>query len=708
MRSHQTVAREIIGVTAAVLAALVAVPATGVDAQGGVATISPERAAALAVNELEAVEGGYQVRSPTLRASFSAGGLELRPRGSDLRWSWRFTRLEPGGKASVGPIPPASPEAGLLRYGRGILDEEYELEAEGIEQRFVLHAPPPLDSGDLVLEGEAVCHAELRAAGGGWEWRGGRGMVRLGPATITDATGAILPSFFEVNAATTRLVVASTALAGAAYPLTIDLEIRAYSLRISDMGGTGDPYYQTFWSDVAYNSAGNQYLVVWSGDETGSGFANDEFEIFGQRLDAATGTAVGTNDFRISNMGGTGDPNYSALWPAAAYNSTNNEYLVVWSGDDEVGGLIAGEYEIFGQRLDAATGAELGANDFRISDMGATGDPSYGAWSPAVAYNSTNNEYLVVWDGWDNVGGLVSWEFEIFVQRLDAVAGGSLGYNDLRISDMGGTGDPNYGAWSPAVAYNSADNRYLVVWTGDDDIGGLVEGEYEIFGELMDAATLTQLGGNDFRISDMGGTGDPNFDAESPAVAYNSTNDEFLVEWDGDDNVGGLSDNEYEIFSQRLDAETGSPVGANDFRISDMGGTGNADFTASYPAVTFSSTADQFLVVWCADDNVGGLIPFEFEIFGQRLDASTGAQVSINDFRISEMGGTGSSLYAAFDASVASGSPAGQFLVVWSGDDNTGGLVDDEFEIFGKMLGILPFEDGFESGDTSAWSTTVP
>ncbi len=25
-----------------------------------------------------------------------------------------------------------------------------------------------------------------------------------------------------------------------------------------------------------------------------------------------------------------------------------------------------------------------------------------------------------------------------------------------------------------------------------------------------------------------------------------------------------------------------------------------------------------------------------------------------------------------------------------------------------KRLGILPFEDGFESGDTGAWSTMVP
>jgi hypothetical protein len=706
MRSLQTAARGIIGVAAALLAVIVAVPATGADAQGGVATISPERAAALAVNELEAVKGGFQVRSPTLRASFSAGGVELRPRGSDVHWGWRLSRLEPGGEVDVQSIAPANPEAGLVRYQRGTVDEEYEFEANGIEQRFVLHQPPP-GGGDLILEGTVACRAELRAAAGGFEWRGERGVVRLGPATVVDASGSTLPSSFEVSATATRLAVAGEALIGAAYPVTIDLEIRAYSLRISDMGGTGDPLYRADTPAMAYNSNSNQYLVVWSGDDTGGGLANNEFEIFGQRLDAATGAEIGANDFRISDMGATGDPDFDAESPAVAYNSTNNEYLVVWSGDDNTGGLIGGEFEIFGQRLDGATGAEIGANDFRISDMGDTGDPSYDAFGPQVAYNGTLNEYLVVWGGGDNVGGLVAWEYEIFVQRLDAATGGSLGYNDLRISDMGGTGDSSYAAVDPAVAYNSTDDRYLVAWSGDDNVGDLVDEEFEVFAELMDAATLTQLGGNDFRISDMGGTSNPDFDAESPAVAYNSTNREFLIVWSGDDSVGGLVDNEYEIFGQRLDAEIGSQVGTNDFLITDMGG-GDPDYGAYFPAVAYDSTSNQYLVVWHGDDDIGGHVDEEREIFGQRLDGATGAEVGADDFRISEMGGTGDPDYSAYFPALASGGAAGQYLVVWQGDDDTGGLVDLEYEIFGKMLGVLPFSDGFESGDTGAWSTTVP
>ena len=110
---------------------------------------------------------------------------------------------------------------------------------------------------------------------------------------------------------------------------------------------------------------------------------------------------VGANDFRLSDMGQ--DNTYDAFSPAVAYNSTDNEYLVVWYGDDDdAGTVVDGEYEIYGQRVDAATGVEIGP-EMRLSDMGPDGDPAYDAYNPAVAYNSTDNEYLVVWHG-DDVG----------------------------------------------------------------------------------------------------------------------------------------------------------------------------------------------------------------------------------------------------------------------------------------------------------------
>lgn len=154
--------------------------------------------------------------------------------------------------------------------------------------------------------------------------------------------------------------------------------------------------------------------------EVASAIAVNDLEALAGAADpVTTDLSIGANDLRISDMGGIGDPEYDAMQPAIAYNSTNDEYLVVWAGDDLTdGGLVNGEYEIFGQILDAATGAEVGANDFRISDMGGTGDPEYDARWPAAAYTGASNQLLVTWWADDNTGGLVDEENEIFSQSL--------------------------------------------------------------------------------------------------------------------------------------------------------------------------------------------------------------------------------------------------------------------------------------------------
>src|SRR5262245_57123837 len=129
----------------------------------------------------------------------------------------------------------------------------------------------------------------------------------------------------------------------------------------------------------------------------------------------AQAVEVGANDFRLSNMGPDGNGDFDATDAAVAYNPTNNEYLVVWSADDNTGLLVNEELEIYGQRVDAATGARLGSR-IRISNQGPDGSQFSKAAAPAVAYNGTANEYLVVWAGSTPTGG--EFEFEIYGQRI--------------------------------------------------------------------------------------------------------------------------------------------------------------------------------------------------------------------------------------------------------------------------------------------------
>ena len=317
-------------------------------------------------------------------------------------------------------------------------------------------------------------------------------------------------------------------------------------------------------------------------------------------------------------------------------------------------------------------GSEIGVNDFRISHMGPDGDPEFDALAADVAYNSINDEYLVVWEGDDLIGAE---GFEIYAQRVNGTSGALVG-TAVRLSVMGPEGDATYDGRTPAVAYNSSDNEYLVVWSGDDNDGGVVEGELEIFGQRLDAAG-NPIGADDFRISDMGVNGDDQYDARDPDVAFNSSANQYLVVWHGDDNTTTV-DEENEVFGQRLDA-AGNEVGANDFRISDMGPASNPAFYGIFPAVVFNNVQNEYLVVWEGSDTG------EQEIFGQILD-NNGSETGTNDFRISDMGPNGDPNYSAGQAAVAYNVSNDRYLVVWSGDDNSGGVVNDEFEIYRQQL----------------------
>jgi hypothetical protein len=432
-------------------------------------------------------------------------------------------------------------------------------------------------------------------------------------------------------------------------------------------------------------------------------------------------------DFILSSMGPYTNPDYDALNPAVAYNSSNNQYLVVWAGSDDV----IGEYEIWGQRVNAANGAQIGA-DFQISFIGPADDANYDANNPDVAYNSSTNEFLVVWSGDHYADG----DFEIFARRVDAETGGLLG-SMVRVSVMGPGIDIDYDAYNPAVVYNSTDNQYLVVWYGDDDTLPLVNNENEIWGRRLSAAA-EWIDSDQVRLSEMQGSGDADYDAYNPDVAYNKQSNDYMVVWYGDKSLYNAANNEYEIWGQRLNASLGK-MGAAGFRISHVGTDNDAARQARDPSITYNSGNNRYLVVWEAveiaddlfdiqgqqmeangiqvgsddffvsnsgvgpNDNYNAYNPDatydrvnheylvvwqddeasagEFEIWGQRLNASSGSIIG-NDIRMSDMGDNGNDIFDAQTPAIAySGARNNKFLITWSGDNST----DGEFEIWAQQ-----------------------
>jgi hypothetical protein len=187
---------------------------------------------------------------------------------------------------------------------------------------------------------------------------------------------------------------------------------------------------QEFRPAVAWGDT--EYLVVWE-DSRNSGARG--IDVRGRRVSAA-GEPEG-KDIRISGTSAVADDKV----PQAAWNGT--EYLVVWEDwrmDPDR------QSDIYGRRVSAA-GAPIGAN-FRICGPGAVGWD----WTPAVAWDESMGQYLVVWQDERDYGTRGA---DIYGRRL-AADGARVG-GDFSISGAGPTSE-----YGPAVAWGG--DEHLVVW----------------------------------------------------------------------------------------------------------------------------------------------------------------------------------------------------------------------------------------------------
>jgi hypothetical protein len=157
--------------------------------------------------------------------------------------------------------------------------------------------------------------------------------------------------------------------------------------------------------------------------------------------------------------------------PAVAHNWKHPEYLVVWHNQ------WPGNRDIYAQR---------------VSDSGTLLGPWFAVsagpndrFQPAVAYNATNDEYLVVWmyeaspDVYEIWGKIISWN-------------GPGTKPEFLIMQWA-----NRSFWTPRVAWNSYRNEYLVVWNAFDTTTSFPPGlPHDIAGYRISADGVVQNPGS--------------------------------------------------------------------------------------------------------------------------------------------------------------------------------------------------------------------
>ncbi len=258
----------------------------------------------------------------------------------------------------------------------------------------------------------------------------------------------------------------------------------------------------------------------------------------------------------------------SEIQSAAAYNSKQKEYLVVWSNDR------AGCDDIYGRRVsrDGALKAF-----FSIS-AGCPVD----RWSPDVAYNSQHDQYLVVWEQYDPGAG-----YSIQARRVSN-SGQVLDAADIPIR---GAGANLYTPVQPAVDYAYTSDRYLVVWA---ETWHPMPITYEISGQGV--AETGALVGSSFLISQN------TVPLQAPDLAYNRHANRYLVVWQQE--AGSL----WDIHGQQVFGDGGLFQG--DITIAYYT---KASTHPSVAALPNSPTSDTFLVAW----EILYVPPSDHDIYGR-------------------------------------------------------------------------------------------
>lgn len=397
-------------------------------------------------------------------------------------------------------------------------------------------------------------------------------------------------------------------------------------------------------------------------------------------------------DRQLATVGQIDDLGDTASDPAIARNTKTGEFLLVYTATEEAGA------DVRGQRL-SPTGVPVGP-ELVLAGVGVDADAFWRFASPAVAYSQTSDTWMVVFSIDDQQGGRPNEKYEIFARTVSGA--GIVSPALTRVSETGLNADPEDDAEHPSIAWADDLDQFLVAWEVRPQIGG--NEEDGIWVQRM-SPTMAVLGA-DVRVSATGGTGGDT-PRNRPEVAYDSTNQRWLVTWYGEPTPDCCM--ESEVFGQLI-APTGTQTGPDDFRVTQTGVEGDREANAGQPpgdGITSSTidsvydhTTNEFIVTYAADPANGGLVDGWFEIFAQRVTAA-GAR-SGDAVRLSETAPDDTTNPDASWPAIARDPVSGESLVIWQSVPGRAPFAAAEREIFGQRLasGGIPLGPDFRVGQT--------
>ncbi len=275
-------------------------------------------------------------------------------------------------------------------------------------------------------------------------------------------------------------------------------------------------------------------------------------------------------------------PNGCAL-PDVAYDPVNDRYLVVWMYDKNGDGS---DWNVHG-RFVPTGGPIVASSSFPISEL-----TQWDEYSPRLAYGNTRKDFAVVVNLLRNDGSPLKPYIGGFQIEADGsglpMTGDGL---DFSISRSGEN------IFNPDLTYNTYLDEYMVVYDNIADIyANTVNG---VNFSVSSGIAITELTSP---YSPLAGSHD------RPAIAFSLKNKRYVITWDTDRLAG-----QGKIYSRIYPGGDLGTTAAHIYRIDDDFGGVRPDFTSSLAC----NTAGECLIVWTSVHNN------TFFTFGRQIHADT-------------------------------------------------------------------------------------
>ena len=394
---------------------------------------------------------------------------------------------------------------------------------------------------------------------------------------------------------------------------------------------------------VAIDPLGN-FVAVWQ--STGS-FGDDSstHSVQAQRYNAS-GTPQG-GQLQVNTY------TTAAQTAADVAMDGQGKFVVVWASNGSAG-TDTSEESIQAQRFDSdgnPVGVEFQVNTYTTDEQ----------TDPMVAMDSLGN-FVVVWESYGSDGtddDYNSVQGQLYDSDGDPV-GGEFQVNTFTTSRQE----------SVAVAADGQGN-FIVVWQSNlENIQGQI---YDVSGAAV---------GGEFEIQTTGY-------GDNPAVAANSVGN-FVVAWQTEEG-GGADTSRTSIEAQRYDAN-GNPVGGQ-FQVN----TYTTDWQEK--STVAMDSQGNFIIAWKSDGSLGT------DLDGDSVQAQ---YFDTGGTPVGSQYGAPSRFLSRTNRTVVRMTGQGNFVVVWDSfasptDSSSRSVHGQRYSAGAEVV----FADGFESGDTTSWSSSV-